>query len=191
MSKTVKIKTDRRHLIERAKQNDRLAQKELYESYAPAMLSVCRLYIADLHFAEDVLLKAFFKVFTHLEKYKDEEHLYAWIRRITVNECIDFLRSKTMKIHYSDWENIYDEAEEISSEYVFEQEYLQAFIDELPIGCKMVFNLYVFEEYTHKEISKELGISEGTSKSQLAYGKKLLKEKLNTKKYNYGRRVEK
>ncbi|GIJ97472.1 DNA-directed RNA polymerase sigma-70 factor [Capnocytophaga stomatis] len=187
MSKSIKIKTDKKYLIERAKQNDRLAQKELYEAYASSLLSVCRLYINDLHFAEDVLLKAFFKIFTHLKDYKEQEHLYAWMRRITVNECIDFLRSKTQKVVYSAWENSYDDTEEISSEQLFEQEYLQAFIDELPSGCKMVFNLYVFEDYSHKEIAEELGISEGTSKSQLAYSKKLLKEKLTNKKYNYAK----
>ncbi|CEN34387.1 RNA polymerase sigma factor [Capnocytophaga cynodegmi] len=187
MSKSIKMKSDTKYLIERAKQNERLAQKELYEAYASSLLSVCRLYINDLHFAEDILLKAFFKIFTHLKDYQEQEHLYAWMRRIVVNEAIDFLRSKSQKVMYLDWENSYDDVEEISCEQLFEQEYLQAFIDELPSGCKMVFNLYVFEEYSHKEIAEELGISEGTSKSQLAYSKKLLREKLTNKKYHYAK----
>ena len=63
------------HLIEKAKRNDRLAQKQLYDQYAPALLSVCRLYITDLQFAEDALLKAFFKIFTNIHRYEEQELL--------------------------------------------------------------------------------------------------------------------
>ena len=70
-------------LIQKAKQQDRLAQKQLYDQYAASLLSVCRLYISDAHFAEDVLLRAFFKILTHIDSYQEQEHFYAWMRRIT------------------------------------------------------------------------------------------------------------
>ena len=99
-------------LIEKAQRNDRLAQKQLYDQYAPALLSVCRLYISDLQFAEDALLKAFFKIFTSLSKYEEQEHFYAWMRRIAVNECIDFLKSKAQKLSFTDWSDTYDTIDE-------------------------------------------------------------------------------
>lgn len=89
-------------LITQAQQNNRKAQKAIFENYAPALMSVCRLYITDFHFAEDILLKAFYKIFTHLHTYKEQEHFYAWMRKITVNECIDFLKSKQQKILFTD-----------------------------------------------------------------------------------------
>lgn len=164
-------------LIEKAQRNDRLAQKQLYDQYAPALLSVCRLYISDLQFAEDALLKAFFKIFTSLSKYEEQKHFYAWIRRITVNECIDFLKSKAQKLSFTDWSDTYDtiDESELDNES-FNDEQIQAFIDKLPSACRTVFNLYVFENESHKQIAEKLGISEGTSKSQLAYAKKLLQQ---------------
>lgn len=187
MSQTINIQLESKYLVDKAKGNDRLAQKQLYEAYSPAMLSVCRLYINDLHFAEDVLLKAFFKIFTNLKSYSEENHLYAWMRKIVVNECIDFLRSKTQKITFSDWDDTYDSLDDISSEGLFVEEQIQSFIDELPEGCRMVFNLYVFEDYGHQQIAEELDISVGTSKSQLAYAKKILKAKLIKENYDYAK----
>ena len=169
-------------LIEKAKHNDRLAQKQLYDQYAPALLSVCRLYITDLQFAEDALLKSFFKIFTNIHKYQEQEHFYAWMRRITVNECIDFLRSKIQKTSFADWNDTYDSPDDDPDTYPIDEETMQSFIDKLPPACRAVFNLYVFDSYSHKQISAQLGITEGTSKSQLAYAKKLLKDYVTTYK---------
>lgn len=163
--------------INKLKCNDPLAQKQLYDRYAAALLSVCRLYIKDAHFAEDALLKAFYKIFTHIQQYKPQQKLYAWMRRITVNECIDFLRSKQQKLIYSDWNDNYDTIDDSAlDEATYQEAQIQAFINQLPEGSRMVFNLYVFEDYTHKQIAQTLGINEGTSKSQLAYAKKMLKK---------------
>lgn len=99
------------------------------------------------------------------------------MRRITVNECIDFLRSKQQKLIYSDWNDNYDTIDDNTlDEATYQEAQIQAFINQLPEGSRMVFNLYVFEDYTHKQIAQTLGISEGTSKSQLAYAKKMLKK---------------
>jgi len=170
-------------LIEKAERNDRLAQKQLYDQYAPALLSVCRLYINDLQFAEDALLKAFFKIFTNLSKYEEQEHFYAWMRRIAVNECIDFLKSKAQKLSFADWSDTYDTIDDVYLENeTFSESEIQSFVDQLPTACRTVFNLYVFEDYSHKQIAEELSISEGTSKSQLAYAKKLLQQHVTSLK---------
>lgn len=183
MQKNVTLHIENQQLIENAKKNNRLAQKRLYELYSPAMLHVCRLYINDLHFAEDVLLKSFFKIFTNLNLYKEQNHFYAWIRRIVVNECLDFLKNKNQKIQFTEWTEFYDEIDEsIENELLTEEKIVQTFIDELPSGARAVFNLYVFEDYSHQQISEELKISVGTSKSQLAYAKKMLKQKVKNNK---------
>ena len=170
-------------LIEKAQRNDRLAQKQLYDQYAPALLSVCRLYINDLQFAGYALLKAFFKIFTNLSKYEEQEHFYAWMRRIAVNECIDFLKSKAQKLSFADWSDTYDIIDDVYLENeTFSESEIQSFVDQLPTACRTVFNLYVFEDYSHKQIAEELSISEGTSKSQLAYAKKLLQQHVTTYK---------
>jgi RNA polymerase sigma factor, sigma-70 family len=102
------------------------------------------------------------------------------MRRITVNECIDFLRSKTQKVALADWNDTYDSIDDTDLDsYDFEESQIQQFIDQLPAASRAVFNLYVFEDYSHKQIAAELGISEGTSKSQLAYAKKRLKQMVN------------
>lgn len=183
MQKNITLHIENQQLIEKAKQNNRLAQKQLYELYSSAMLSVCRLYINDLHFAEDVLLKSFFKIFTNLHLYKEQNHFYAWIRRIVVNECLDFLRNKKQKIQFTEWTEKYDEIDEdVENQLLTEEKIVQTFIDELPSGARTVFNLYVFEDYSHQQISDELKISVGTSKSQLAYAKKMLKQKIQYNK---------
>ena len=156
-------------LIQKAKQQDRLAQKQLYDQYAASLLSVCRLYISDTYFAEDVLLRAFFKILTHIDSYQEQEHFYAWMRR-----------SKTQKVVLADWNDTYDSIDDTDLDsYAFEESQIQQFIDQLPAASRAVFNLYVFEDYSHKQIAAELGISEGTSKSQLAYAKKRLKQMVN------------
>ena len=185
MAKIVEFHKNNNQLISKARKGDRKAQKELYDAYSPSVLSICRLYINDLHFAEDVMIKAFLKIFMNLCDYQEQNHFYAWIRRIAVNECIDFLRSSVNKITLSEWEDTGEVYEDINTKNL-DTEHLQKFIDDLPFGCKMVFNLYVFEDFTHKEIAEELSISVGTSKSQLSYAKKILKEKLS-KDYNYAR----
>ncbi|MBV7439987.1 RNA polymerase sigma factor [Weeksellaceae bacterium TAE3-ERU29] len=185
MAKIVSFHKNNNRLIAEVKKGNRIAQKELYEAYSPSVLSICRLYINDLHFAEDIMIKAFFKIFMKLPDYQEQNHFYAWIRRITVNECIDFLRSSVNKMTFSEWEDMDETYEDFNTKNI-DTEYLQKFIDDLPFGCKMVFNLYVFEDFTHKEIAEELSISVGTSKSQLSYAKKILQEKLS-KDYNYAR----
>lgn len=169
-------------MILQAKAQNRLAQKALYENYSSKMLSVCRYYIHDVHFAEDVMLKAFFKAFNNIQNFDQESSFYTWLKSIVTHECIDFLRSKTHKLDFAAWDEILESSsDEIGQNYDLKA--LQQMIDTLPDGCKIVFNLYVLEGFKHQEIADELNISVGTSKSQLAYARKNLQQML--KKINY------
>ncbi|NVK53005.1 MAG: sigma-70 family RNA polymerase sigma factor [Flavobacteriaceae bacterium] len=159
-------------LITEAIQQKREAQKELFELYSPKMLGVCRQYVKDVHHAEELMLSGFLKVFTHISKFKNEGSFEGWIRRIMVNTCISYLRKKN-PVQLSDEDFVFNDQATQSLEST-EVEDIQKMIDCLPVGYKMVFNLYAIEGYKHTEIAKELGITVSTSKSQLFKARKWL-----------------
>ena len=165
-------------LIKKAIANNRKAQRVLYDLHAPKMLSVCRYYIKDLQYAEEVMLNGFLKVFSNLKKFNNEGSFEGWIRKIMVREAISFLRLKK-NIEFP-VETIFDENNTIDSINVaIEVDQIQQLIDALPEGYKMVFVMYAIEGYKHQEISEVLKISIGTSKSQLFKARKMLQEKIN------------
>ena len=150
------------------------------------MLSVCRMYIKDLHHAEDVMLKGFFKVFTHIKDFKSEGSFEGWVRKIMIRESISFLRSQKQLEFKDDFK---DSEIGFSNEVYSEMEAsdIQRLIDELPEGYRLVFVMYAIEGYKHSEIAKMLKISEGTSKSQLFKARKMLQERLKEQnKSGYG-----
>jgi RNA polymerase sigma-70 factor (ECF subfamily) len=144
------------------------------------MLSVCRQYIKDIQLAEDVMITAFMKVFTNLNKFEHKGSFEGWIRRIMVNECISYLRVQK-KVKFTE-DEIYVEESFNAIDIQFSIDQIQFLIDALPDGYKMVFNLYAIEGYKHNEIAKMLGINEGTSKSQLSHARKMLQTQINTLK---------
>lgn len=170
--KIIKLHSEERLLIKRAKSNNRDAQKKIFDKYSPKMLGVCRQYVKDLHHAEDLLLQGFFKVFTNINKFENRGSFEGWIRKIMVNNCISYLRKKNV-FDLSDQDFVFNDSATESLENTSVED-IQNLIDQLPKGYKMVFNLYAIEGYKHSEISKELGISESTSKSQLFKARKLL-----------------
>lgn len=169
-------------LIAKAKSGNRRAQQELFELFAPKMLSVCRQYLKNNELAEEVMLTGFLKVFTYLNTYKDEGSFEGWIRRIMVNEAISQLR-KEKKLFFEE-----EKVLEYSLEHVTYQETtlgvneIQKLIDTLPDGYKTVFVLYAVEGYKHSEIAELLAISESTSKTQLFKARKLLQNIINKEK---------
>jgi RNA polymerase sigma-70 factor (ECF subfamily) len=184
--KVITLFKNETQLIEKAMRNHRGAQQHLYEKYAPKMLSVCRQYIKDLQFAEDVMLKGFFKVFNNLKSFKNEGSFEGWIRKIMVREAISFLR-KQDKLKFSEDMSTesQDSIDPIESD--LHVTHIQSMIDKLPEGYKAVFILYAVEGYKHQEIAELLKISEGTSKSQLFKARKMLQEHLITiKQTSYG-----
>lgn len=162
-------------LINQVQNNNRAAQKQLFNQFSPTMLSTCRQYIKDLHNAEDVMLCAFMKVFQNMNQYRNEGSFEGWIRKIMIRESLSFLRSK------KEFDFIEDASQSVlsvvSDQYETSNDY-QKLIDDLPKGCRYIFVLSVIEGYKHQEIAEMLNISVGTSKSQLAYAKKLLKQQI-------------
>lgn len=173
--KVIQLHNNEEKLVKKAQQKDRAAQHALYTQYAPKMLSVCRYYISDLQFAEDVMITGFTKVFQNLDNFRFEGSFEGWVRRIMVREAISFLRSKK-EMFFTEDEVVVKESVSYESELSTEQ--LQLLIDRLPDGYKTVFVMYAVEGYSHKEIAQMLSISEGTSKSQLSKARKLLQQQL-------------
>lgn len=173
-------------LIKGCLRNDRMSQKTLYERYYGKMLGVCTRYAKDKDHAKDMLQDGFLKVFTKMQSYNSKGSFEGWMRRIIVNSCIDNIR-KDKKNYLIVSTTIASDAdynipqEEISdddlADKISEAEILRA-VQDLTPAYRMVFNLYVIEEFTHKEIAEMLEISEGTSKSNLAKAKFNLKKNL-------------
>lgn len=167
-------------LIVACLKNNRKAQRELYDRFSPMMKGICMRYANSEIEADDILQESFIKVFKNLKKYSDTGKLGAWIRRITVNMAIEFYRKRAVQSQHMN--DLALEAETHGSVELFETidlEILQQEIQNLPDGFRVVFNLYAIEGFTHKEIGQQLGISDGTSKSQFSRAKKLLQKKVN------------
>ncbi len=174
-------------LIKKARKDNRKAQHQLYQLFAPKMLSVCRQYLKNNDLAEEVMLNGFYKVFSKLDSFSDQGSFEGWIRRIMVNESISELR-RHKKLYFKDEtviENSLEYATSIDTEFAVEE--IQKVIDSLPEGYKTVFVLYAVEGYKHSEIAELLQISEGTSKSQLSKARKMLQNNINKQNdVNYG-----
>jgi RNA polymerase sigma factor (sigma-70 family) len=184
--KVIQLYKNENKLIQKAIKNNRKAQNVLYELYAPKMLSVCRYYIRDVQFAEEVMLNGFLKVFSNLKKFKKEGSFEGWIRKIMVRESISFIRQQK-NIEFAVEEVDVKSDYSILSNTKFEAEEIQQLIDALPEGYRIVFNMSIIEGYKHHEIAKILNISEGTSKSQLFKARKMLQQKIKEiNKTSYG-----
>ena len=176
-----------KQLIEKSKSGDRTAQQQLYQKLTIPMMGVCMRYMRHQEDAEDVLLEGFYKVFSNLTdfRYESEIAFFGWVKRIMINEALMKLR-KNKDIQWMAINEELDEEVDISPLEGLNTAYLLNLIQSIPIGYRTVFNLYEIEGYSHEEIAKKLGISNGTSKSQLFKAKKLLREKLTAKDSGYG-----
>lgn len=165
-------------LIRACAKGDRLAQRELYEKYSRMMYAVCLRYTKSDEEAKDVLQESFIKVFRSIDKFRGESRLVYWIKRIVVNTALNHLRDKLKMLPMVDLESLADsiDYDQFISSYSLDE--LLAMIQQLPTGCRVVFNLFAVEGYSHREIGVKLGISEGTSKSQYSRAKKLLQSKI-------------
>ena len=173
--KVIDINSELYRLIDLSVKHDRQSQKLLYNMYAPKLLSTCRQFLDDIYHAEDVMITAFMKIFSNLSAFEGKGNFEAWIRRIAVNECISYIRANK-KIQFADDDQILSfNATADMDLFAID---IQNMVDKLPVGCKMVFNLFAIEGYKHQEIAELLNINEGTSKSQMAYARKLLQQML-------------
>ncbi len=170
-------------IIKRCQNDNAKAQKLLYTSFSPWLFGVCLQYCKDRTEAEDHLQEAFIKIYTNINKYRFEGSFEGWMRRIVVNTVIESFRKKNPVYFVDSVEQLEQEPQDIEEHIeVVDPNELLSLIEELPPKYKLVFNLYALEGLSHQEISDILGISVGTSKSNLSRARKILKDKLSVKK---------
>ncbi len=171
--KVITLHKNQAILIKKAQANKRDAQQELFTLHAPKMLSICRQYIKDLQFAEEVMLSGFLKVFTNLKKFESKGSFEGWVRRIMINESISFLRKKNRMVFIAN--DSYFKAE-VHNQFETESNVseLQNLVDSLQDNFRIVFNLFAIEGYKHKEIAALLQITENTSKMRFFKARKQL-----------------
>ncbi|MGG9971424.1 RNA polymerase sigma factor [Ferruginibacter sp. SUN002] len=155
-------------------------QELLYTRFAPKMYAVCMRYSGNNEDAQDLLQEGFVKVFSNLEKYRGDGSFEGWMRRIFVNTAIEYFRRKVRLAPVTESQENTIEDKEWNVLENFAEKDIVKIIQQISPGYRQVFNMYVIEGYSHKEISEILGISEGTSKSQLARAKSILKKVIET-----------
>jgi RNA polymerase sigma factor (sigma-70 family) len=167
-------------LLEGCRRGDRKMQQELYNRFAPKMYGVCLRYASNAEEAEDILQEGFIKIFNKIGSYRGEGSFEGWIRRIFVNTAIEHFRKKTYMQPITETEENTVEGKYLSVLDSLAEKDIVQLVQQLSPGYRTVFNMYVVEGYTHKQIADMLGISEGTSKSQLSRAKLILQELVKT-----------
>lgn len=169
-------------LLTDIRRGDRRAMRQLYDSCAARAMAVSHRYVADADARKDIVQDSFVRVFTHVDsfKWRGEGTLEAWVMRIVVNLSLDYVKKHERWVLADTMPELPDEddppVEQLPPEAITE------LLNRLPAGYRMVFNLYVFEGLTHKEIARELGIRENSSASQYFRAKKMLAHMI--KEYN-------
>ncbi|WP_165750410.1 RNA polymerase sigma factor [Cellulophaga sp. Z1A5H] len=181
MEKVLKFQTA---LIEQCKANDRRAQMKLYEKYCDGMYCVVMRYLQNSDDAEDVLQESFIKAFLKIDQFKGEVTFGAWLKKIVIHKCIDFLKAKR-NAHISIEENelLLVEDDDWDVEVSITIEEVRKAIHTISEKYRYVLLLYLMEGYDHSEISQILNIQETTCRTQLMRGKAYLKEHLIKNKY--------
>ena len=163
-------------LIIQCKKQDAQAQAALYKQYASILFSICLKYSPNYAEAQDNLQDAFITIFKRIEQFKGKGSFEGWIKRITVNTALQKYRKQKL-FEISDEEQLEEADTEVEDTGV-PLDFLLKIIQELPDRYRLVFNLYVLDGYSHKEIGEMLQISDGTSKSNLARARMILKTKV-------------
>jgi len=181
-----KIELD--EIINKCLRKDRLAQEQLFKLYYGKMMAVCLRYTNDRDTAQEILQDGFIKVFDKLYTFESSGSFDGWIRRIMANTALDALR-KNKRLNWVEENELNTKVEfndpidslDFEQEFELKANVAMEAINELSPAYKTVFNLFVFENYSHKEIADALGISEGTSKSNFAKAKINLQKIINKK----------
>lgn len=168
-------------LIKGCIRGNRTYAAALYEHFSPTMFGICLRYASDYHTAEDILQEGFIKVFHHLDRYRFAGSFEGWMKRIFINTAIEHYRRSIKHTGHTEIGDVVQPStsHQVAIEHLAQQDLLQL-IQQLSPGYRAVFNLYVIEGYSHKEIAELLNISEGTSKSQLARARQLLQKMIKT-----------
>ncbi len=170
-------------LIQKCCDGDRTAYREVYDLYAAELLAIALRYMKTRPAAEDVVQEAFIKAFKNLAAFNRQSALKTWLTRIVINTALTMLRREHQNYNWHS-EHVLEAETAVLPLHNFGFEELIGFITRLPAGCRSVFNLYALEGYTHKEIAALLNISEGTSKSQYARAKGLLRQRIMAEEKN-------
>ena len=169
-------------ILEGCKSGERQAFGLLYKKYASTMLGICMRYCKRKEEAEDVLHEGFIKVFSNVSKFRGDGSFEGWIKRIMINTSLSYYHANLKHYFQSGVEEFEDMLTGDDDEGVYSnapsRSELLSLIQDLPDGYRFVFNMYVFENFSHKEIAAELGVSVNTSKSQLAKARRRLQKKL-------------
>lgn len=165
-------------LMEGCKAGDRKMQELLYKQTASKMLAVCMRYAKDRMEAEDVLQMGYIKIFQKIKEYRGDGSFEGWIRRVMVNTAIESYRKNLRSLNVVEIDEAYEQPSTGFDFGTLGMQDLMKVIQKLADGYRMVFNMYVIEGYSHKEIGETLGISEGASKSQLSRARAILKEEI-------------
>ncbi|WP_293872221.1 RNA polymerase sigma factor [Flavobacterium sp.] len=171
---------DAKQLINDCKKNDRKAQEQLYRLYSPKLFAVCLKYSRNYIEAQDNLQEGFILIFNKIEQYSFKGSFDGWLKRVMINHVLQQYRTQTFLSLVNEDFQVADEIE-VDDENI-PLEYLLKIIQELPDRYRLVFNLYVIDEYSHAEIAEMLSINIGTSKSNLSRAKMILKEKIENHK---------
>lgn len=167
-------------LIEGCRKGDRLAQKELYDTYSRKMMGVCLRYASDRETARDLLQDGFVKIYTSISSFTGVGSFEGWMRKVFVNCALEFLRKSDVLRDATNLDNTAELAQPDSSVISnMSAAELMNMVQELPTGFRTVFNLFAIEGYSHKEISEMLDITESTSRSQFTRAKQMLQRRIS------------
>ncbi len=181
-------------IIDGCRRNDIVCQKMLYKKYYSLFMVMCFRYVPAREDAEEVLNNAFLRIFKYIGKFNNSGSFEGWMKRIVVNCCLDFIKKnrqhgKIISLHteYKDgYFPVNDHAEAYSENNLadekYDREYLLCLLQNLPENTRLVFNLYVFESYNHREIGEALEMAERTSQAHLAKARQILAAELDKKK---------
>ncbi|MEO1263136.1 MAG: sigma-70 family RNA polymerase sigma factor [Bacteroidota bacterium] len=167
------------NIIKGCRKGDRKAQQALFEKFRSMLFGVCMRYASGYHEAEDWLQEGLIQIFKDLYQYRPTGALGAWMRKVMVNVCLQHIRKKKNLFQTVEVETVADTYEADDQLFAkYRQEALVRMVQQLPEGYRAVFNLYVMEEFSHKEIAAQLGISDSASRSQLTRAKAMLRKML-------------
>jgi len=172
---------DEKRLYEACVRKEKKAQKELYDSYSPLLMGVCMRYANSREEAEDILIEGFTHIFTHLEEFRFECSLSSWMRKVMTHTAISFFRKHHKHHNGIPMDEAFErewKAAQSTPVEVTEAKNILSLVQKMPETLRVVFNLFVVEGYSHKEIAEMINCKESTSRSQLTRAKSWLKERI-------------
>ena len=177
-------------LVKGCIKGNRDARKTLYDKYSGQMLSVCYRYARSKEDAEEIFQQAFYLIYKNIGQLQNYQALSGWVKQIFVNTALQYIKQKQKIYVLENWQSEGLEHSEVNNALsILETKELIELIQKLPNGCREVFNMYVVEGYSHKEISEKLGIAVGTSKSQLHDARKILMRAIQKNEVKLNRKI--